>query len=237
MTAVFLSAFRSPSVSSQNQIVGGSDTSTPPFTNATARGICRPARNSVRLSMRPSLSVSSSTAMVPTLASSPVPSTLGMYARISTTHMRPSASNCMATGSRTSGSAATSSMRKPGASLKVSSACAGVRAGAAGTSKFFQTSGCFWPPRSPRWACAIRAKASTIINTLLKREKLLMGVKVVARSVTDKARLDCESFALCAGWPPRFHGGPMRSIKLTLLAAVALPTFFTGCFTTQDGKS
>ena len=64
-----------------------------------------------------------------------------------------------------------------------------------------------------------------------------MRVKIVTRSVTDKARLDCESFALCAGWPPRFDGGPMRSIKLTLLAAVALPTFFTGCFTTQDGKS
>ncbi|MDP7011128.1 MAG: hypothetical protein QF685_07095 [Verrucomicrobiota bacterium] len=29
----------------------------------------------------------------------------------------------------------------------------------------------------------------------------------------------------------------MRAIKFTLLAAVALPTFLTGCFTTQDGKS
>ena len=47
----------------------------------------------------------------PTGSFSPSPARFGMYPRISTTYMRPSASKSIATGATTSGSLATSSMR------------------------------------------------------------------------------------------------------------------------------
>jgi hypothetical protein len=99
-------------------------TSTPSRCSATARGSTSPSTKVARSSIRPSPSQSVSTAMRPLRASSPSPSTFGMKPRISTTHRRPSAPNAIATGSSTSGSLATSSMRRPSGSAKLACACA-----------------------------------------------------------------------------------------------------------------
>ncbi len=80
----------------------------------TPFGKVSPSANSVRRSIRPSPSVSSSLAIRPT-GGLPSPGPVG-YPRFSATNSRPRSSNAIATGLTTSGSAATSSSRRPGSS-------------------------------------------------------------------------------------------------------------------------
>ena len=61
-----------------------------------------------------------------------MPLASGMYARNSTTYIRPSGSNVSAIGSSTIGSDATNSILKPGGSLNVFSSSSGVSTGAGG---------------------------------------------------------------------------------------------------------
>ena len=58
-----------------------------------------------------------------------------------------------------------------------------------------------------------------------------------AKALTDKATLDCESFALVGPDKVSFYVRPMRLLKFTILAALVLPILSTGCYTTQSGKS
>ena len=107
-----MSDFRSPSVSVISQRFGGSPTSTlPPASTLSARGSTSLSAKTVRLSIRPSPSVSSSTTTSLIGSRESFPEVSGMKPGISTTHIRPSASKSIRIGSITSGSLATSSTR------------------------------------------------------------------------------------------------------------------------------
>ena len=58
-----------------------------------------------------------------------------------------------------------------------------------------------------------------------------------AKALTDKATLDCESFALVGPDKVSFYVRPMRLLKFTILAALVLSVLSTGCYSTQSGKS
>ena len=84
-------------------------TQTPPCPTAIPEGMFSPSANTVNLSALPSPSVSSSTLT----RSRPGPGLRRGYSRLSVIQMRPRSSKVIATGLTMSGSAATSSTRKP----------------------------------------------------------------------------------------------------------------------------
>ena len=85
-------------------------TQTPPWPTAIPEGMLRPSAKTVNLSALPSPSVSSRTLT----RSRPGPGRRRGYSRLSVIQIRPRSSKVMATGLTMSGSAATSSTRKPG---------------------------------------------------------------------------------------------------------------------------
>src|SRR4051812_19286322 len=89
---------------------GALATQTPPWPTAMPEGMFSPSVKRVTLSTLPSPSVSSRILM----RSRPGPAERRGYSRLSVTQMRPRSSNVIATGLTRSGSAATSSTRKPG---------------------------------------------------------------------------------------------------------------------------
>ena len=113
-----------------NQSVPGSPTSTPFSSTFTARGRISLSAKTVRLSILPSWSVSSSTTTLP------MGSRFGSGVTrsrtkpvISTTQSRPCRSQSTAVGSWISGSAATSSTRYPGGMKNVFTASSGGSTG------------------------------------------------------------------------------------------------------------
>jgi hypothetical protein len=67
---------------------------------------------------------------------------------------------------------------------------------------------------------------------MVQKRRTLRGA-----ALTDKTRLDCESFALVQNFTTPFNGRPMRTLKNSIIVAGLAMTFLTGCYTTLDGKS
>jgi hypothetical protein len=135
----------------------------------------------------------------PTGSSSPRPSASRMKPRISTTHRRPSASKLTATGDSMSGSAATSSTRKPGATLKRLASSSAVSGGAG--SGFTAT-----PAGSPGVAASAAAaepagRTSNSRASGKKRRRAGAGALVVAMGLSKGKERGCVLSPKACGDP------------------------------------
>src|SRR5688500_10663931 len=109
--------------------------------------------------------------------------------------MRPSASNAMTTGSWINGSAATSSIRNPGASLKVLSAASGESAGAGGAST--PAADCSVGPVVGPVAGRVDARrADRVVGRVVDRVVGRVAARVVARVAGPPAGRDAGPVAV-----------------------------------------